>query len=248
MLVLLKVDPEEESTNMQEDFEIKTFDGTFSAYVATPTITPAPVVVVIQEIFGVNAGIREIANDLAKQGFLAVCPDLFWRFEPGLQLSDHNKADWKKGLDMYDRYNFNEGVKDIEATIAAFRKFSGSNGKVGVMGFCLGGLMSFLTAARVDVDAAVEYYGAQTEEFVSEGMKIKKPFMMHLAGEDEFMDKAAQATIRAALAHNPHVEIHTYPGRNHAFARPNGDHYDATDAATANTRTLKFFRRYLGLV
>src|SRR5277367_667714 len=170
MIVALKVDPERESTNMQDDFEIKTFDGTFAAYVAAPTIIPAPIVVVIQEIFGVNAGIREIANDLAKQGFLAICPDLFWRFEPGLQLSDHSEADWKKGLDLYDRYDFNDGIKDIEATIAAFRQFPGSTGKVGVMGFCLGGLMSFLAAARVDIDAAVGYYGAQTEEFVSEGM------------------------------------------------------------------------------
>ena len=108
--------------------------------------------------------------------------------------------------------------------------------------------MRFLTAARVDIDAAVEYYGAETEEFVAEGMQIKKPLMMHLAGEDEFMDKAAQATIRAELAHNPRVEIHTYPGRNHAFARPNGDHYDATDAATANTRTLNVFRQHLRLM
>jgi carboxymethylenebutenolidase len=248
MIDALKVDSEQESTKMQEDLEIKTFDGTFAAYVVSPAVTPAPVVVVIQEIFGVNAGIREIANDLAKQGFLAVCPDLFWRFEPGLQLSDHSEADWKKGLDMYDHYDFNDGVKDIEATIMALRQFPGSTGKVGVMGFCLGGLMSFLTAARVNVDAAVEYYGAQTEEFVSEGMQIKKPFMMHLAGEDEFMDNVAQATIRKALALNPHIKIHTYPGRNHAFARPNGDHYDATDAATANTRTLNFFRQHLGLM
>ena len=248
MIILLKVKSKQESTNMREDFEVKTFDGTFVAYVAVPTINPAPVVIVLQEIFGVNAGIREIANELSKQGFLTVCPDLFWRFEPGLQLSDHSQADWKRGLDMYDRYDFNDGVKDIEAIFAAFRQFHGSTGKVGVMGFCLGGLMSFLTVARVDVDAAVEYYGAETEEFVSEGMQIKKPFMMHLAGEDEFMDKAAQATIRADLAHNPRVEIHTYPGCNHAFARPNGDHYNAADAATANTRTLKFFRQHLGLM
>ena len=248
MIMLLKVNSKQESTNMREDFEVKTFDGTFAAYVAVPTIIPAPVVIVLQEIFGVNAGIREIANELSKQGFLTVCPDLFWRFEPGLQLSDHSQADWKRGLDMYDRYDFNDGVKDIEATFAAFRQFHGSTGKVGVMGFCLGGLMSFLTVARVDVDAAVGYYGAQTEEFVSEGMQIKKPFMMHLAAEDEFMDKEAQATIRAGLARNPRVEIHTYPGCNHAFARPNGDHYNAADAATANTRTLKFFRQHLGLM
>ena len=148
---------------------------------------------------------------------------------------------------MYDRYDFNEGVKDIEATIAAVRQFSGTTGKIGVMGFCLGGLMSFLTAMRVNVDAAVEYYDAQIEEFMSEGMQIKKPFMMHLAGEDEFMDQA-QATIRAELALNPRIEIHIYPGRNHTFARLNGDHYDTTDAATANTRTLKFIKRHSGLV
>lgn len=230
---------------MKNNLEIKTFDGTFAAYVAAPTTTPAPVIVVIQEIFGVNPGIREIADNLAKQGFLAVCPDLFWRFEPGLQLSDHRDADWKKGFDFYSRYNFDEGVKDIAATVAVSRTIPGSTGKVGVMGFCLGGLMSFLTAARVEVDAAVEYYGAETEKYVSEGKQIKKPFMMHLAGEDEYMDKAAQVAIRAALTPNALIEIHTYPGRNHAFARPNGDHYDVTDAAIANTRTLDFFKKHL---
>jgi carboxymethylenebutenolidase len=110
---------------MKKELEIETFDGTFSAYFATPILTPTPVVVVIQEIFGVNAGIRQIADDLARHGFLAVCPDLFWRFEPGVQLSDHSEADWKKGLDFYDRYNFDDGVKDMVATIAACRKIVG---------------------------------------------------------------------------------------------------------------------------
>ena len=230
---------------MQNSLKIKTPDGTFNAYVAAPAITPAPVVIVIQEIFGVNSGIREIADDLAKQGFISICPDLFWRFEPGLQLSDHKKSDWNKGLDFYGRYDFDTGVKDISATIAAARMLPESNGKVGVMGFCLGGLMAFLTAARVNLDAAVEYYGGGTERYVSEGKKIKKPFLMHLAGEDEFMDKAAQTIISKELADNPHIKIHIYPGRNHAFARPNGDHYDAKDAETANARTIAFFKQHL---
>jgi carboxymethylenebutenolidase len=230
---------------MRKQLEIKTVDGIFTAKVAAPTIAPAPIVVVVQEIFGVNEGILKIADDLAEQGFLAVCPDLFWRFEPGLQLSEHSEVDWKKGLAFYDRYNFDEGVKDIEATIAACRELSGPTVKVGVMGFCLGGLMSFLTAARVEVDAAVEYYGAETEKFVSEGTQIIKPFLMHLAGEDEYMDKAAQATIRNALVFNPHVVLYTYPGRSHGFARPNGDHYDRIDAALANSRTLKFLKQHL---
>ena len=158
------------------------------------------------------------------------------------------QADWKKGLDMYDRYDFNKGVKDIEATIVAFRKFSGSTGKIGVMGFCLGGLMNLLPAARVNIDVDYEYYGAQTEEFVSEGMQIEKPFIVRLACEDKFTDQAAQATIRAELAHNPRLNIHTHPRRNHAFARLKGDHYDSTDAARANTRTLNCFKRRLGLM
>lgn len=230
---------------MQDDLKIKTFDGTFTAYIATPVTTPAPVVIVIQEIFGVNSGIRQIADDLAKQGFIAVCPDLFWRSEPGLQLSDHKETDWKKGLDLYNRYDFDAGVKDIAATIAIARKLPGSTGRVAVMGFCFGGLMTFLAAARVDLDAAVEYYGAQTQSYVSEGKNIKRPFLMHLAGEDKFMDKEAQATIIKELADNPYIKIHIYPGRNHAFARPNGDHYDAKDAETANARTLAFFNQYL---
>lgn len=230
---------------MQEDLQIKTFDGTFKAYVTTPLTTPAPAVVVIQEIFGVNSGIRQIANDLTKHGFLAICPDLFWRFEPGLQLSDHKESDWKKGLDYYSRYDFDAGVKDIVATIEAVRRLPNSTGKVGVMGFCFGGLMAFLSAARADLDGGVEYYGGNTEKFVSEGKRIKKPFLMHLAGEDEFMDKTAQAIIIKELADNPHIKIFSYPGRNHAFARPNGDHYDAKDAETANARTLAFFRQHL---
>lgn len=232
---------------MQKDLKIKTFDGTFSAYVSAPVKTPAPVVVVIQEVFGVNAGIRQIADELAKQGFLAICPDLFWRFEPGLQLSEHKEADWKKGLDFYNRYDFDAGIKDIAATIAAARTLPESTGKVGVMGFCLGGLMAFLAAARVDLDAAVEYYGAGTEKYLSEGKEIKKPLLMHLAGEDEFMNKEAQATIIKELTENPHIKIHTYPGRNHAFARPNGNHYDAKDAEMANARTLAFFKKHLSV-
>ena len=148
-------------------------------------------------------------------------------------------------MDFYTRYDFDAGIKDIAATIAAARKLRDSNGKVGVMGFCFGGLLTFLAAARLDPDAAVEYYGGETQRYVSEGKQIKKPLLMHLAGEDEYMDKAAQATITKSLADNQHIKIHTYPGRSHAFARPNGDHYDAKDAETANARTLAFFKQHL---
>jgi carboxymethylenebutenolidase len=230
---------------MHRNINVETAEGTFIAYVAQPAVTPAPVVVVVQEIFGVTAGIRQIADGLASQGFVAVCPDLFWRMQPGLQLSEHSESDWKKALDFYTRFDVDAGVRDIAATIDTARRLPEAADKVGVMGFCLGGLMSFLTAARVGVDAAVEYYGGRTEEFVQEGININKPLLMHLAGDDEFMDKQAQATIRTTLASNPAIEIHTYDGRNHAFARPGGGHYHEKDATTANARTLAFFKEHL---
>ena len=230
---------------MHRNINVETADGIFHAYVALPQVVPAPVVIVIQEIFGVTTGIRQIAEGLAKQGFVAICPDLFWRMQPGLQLSEHSESDWKKALDFYTRFDVDAGVRDISATIAATRHLPEATNKIGVMGFCLGGLMSFLTAARVGVDAAVEYYGGRTEEFIQEADNVGRPLLIHLAGEDEFMSKQAQETIRKTAASNSRIEIHTYPGRNHAFARPAGHHYHHDDATTANARTLAFFRKHL---
>lgn len=230
---------------MHKDIKVTTPDGTFRTYVAVPAVTPAPVVVVIQEIFGVTAGIKEIADKLAGEGFLAVAPDLFWRLQPDLDLSEHSESDWQKALGFYKRFDIDTGVKDIAATLGAARKLPEATDKVGVMGFCLGGLLTFLTAARTKVDAAVEYYGGRTDEFVSEGANIKSPLLVHLAGEDEFIGKSAQETIHKVLGANPNIEIHTYPGRNHAFARPKGHHFDAKDAATANGRTAAFLKKHL---
>jgi carboxymethylenebutenolidase len=114
------------------------------------------------------------------------------------------------------------------------------------MGFCLGGLMAFLSAAWENINAAVEYYGGRTEEFVVEAAHTSTPLLMHLAGEDEFMDKAAQQKIADVLAHNPpRVVIHTYAERNHTFARPHGHHYNAPDAELANTLSLAFLKEHL---
>ena len=231
---------------MSETLIIETPDGAFQALVVRPTIEPAPVLVVIQEIFGVNDGIRQIAGELAAQGYIAVCPDLFWRFEPGLSMSENSEANWAKAVDFYTRYNFDKGVADVVATIARARILAGASGKVGVTGYCLGGLMTFRAMAASDADAGVEYYGGGTERYVAEGARITKPLLIHLAGDDDYIGPDAQAKIHAALDDNPRVEIHTYPGRNHAFARPGGEHYDDADATTANARTAAFFKAHLG--
>ncbi|QWT19847.1 dienelactone hydrolase family protein [Bacillus sp. NP157] len=225
---------------------VTTPDGRFDAYVAMPARTPAPVVVVIQEIFGITDGIRAIADGLARDGFIAVAPDLFWRFQPHIELSEHSEADWNTALGYYMKLDIEKATDDIVATLDAARALPDANGKAGVMGFCLGGLLTFLTVARGKADAGVEYYGGRTEEFVERGKDISTPLLMHLAGEDEFMSKEAKATIKATLEGNPHVEIHVYAGRNHAFARPGGDHYDAADAEKANARTRAFLAEKLG--
>jgi carboxymethylenebutenolidase len=225
---------------------VATPDGAFSAYVARPAAAKAPAIVVIQEIFGVNAVMRAICDDLAAQGYLAICPDLFWRIEPGIDITDQSDADWKRAFELFNAFDVDAGVKDIAATIDLIRAEPGCNGKVGAVGFCLGGLLAFLTATRTDVDASVGYYGVGIERYTAEAEKLASPLLLHIADEDQFVPKPAQALIIAALKNHPQVELHTYPGRDHAFARKGGAHYDAQDAAVAEGRTLGFFKKHLG--
>jgi carboxymethylenebutenolidase len=230
---------------MGERSTITTPDGAFSAYVARPTKTPAAAVVVLQEIFGVNPVMRDITDGLAGQGYLAICPDLFWRIEPDIDITDKTEAEWKRAFELFNAFDVDAGVRDIQATISAIREDPGCTGKVGAVGFCLGGLLAYLTATRTDVDAAVAYYGVGLENRLEEAEKLTRPVMLHIAEEDGFVPKAAQAMILAALKNHALVDVHTYPGRDHAFARPGGEHYDAADAAKAGGRSLAFFQRTL---
>ena len=230
---------------MGEQVEIKTPDGAFGAYLARPAAAKAPAVVAIQEIFGVNAVMRGVCDRLAGQGFLAICPDLFWRIEPGVDITDQSQAEWDKAFKLYNAFDVDLGVQDIAAAIAYARALPASTGRVGAVGYCLGGLLAFLAATRTDVDAAVGYYGVGIESRLAEADKLAEPLMLHIAEEDQFVPRAAQAMITEALKNHPHVQIFTYPGRDHAFARPGGEHYDATDAAKANERTLGLFRKGL---
>ena len=230
---------------MGETTTIKTDDGQFAAYVARPSNPKAPAIVVIQEIFGVNAVMRGVCDELAAAGFLAVCPDLFWRIEPGIDITDQSEAEWKRAFELYNAFDVEAGVKDIAATIDHVRAQPQVNGKVGAVGFCLGGLLAYLTATRTDADASVAYYGVGIEKHLVESEKQAHPLLMHIAEEDQFVPKEAQALILAQLKNHPQVEIFTYPGRDHAFARQGGEHYDAADAKLASGRTLAFFQQHL---
>ncbi|MBB6187527.1 dienelactone hydrolase family protein [Rhodanobacter sp. MP7CTX1] len=231
---------------MNDYVSIKGRDGVFGAYVARPKVEPASTVVVLQELFGVNQDIRRTCEELAEEGFIAVAPDLFWRLEPGVDLSVKSEEDWNHGLRLYQAYDRDDGVRDIEDTITYASTMSGSNGKVAVLGYCLGALMAFMTAVRTDVDAAVAYHGSDTEKYLGETAKLHAPLLMHLGEEDEFIPKTAQAAIKEALAKKPNATVYSYPGQRHAFSRHGGAHYDAASAALAHERTYKFLHQQLG--
>ncbi|MAQ71006.1 MAG: carboxymethylenebutenolidase [Alphaproteobacteria bacterium] len=219
--------------------------GEFKAYAVFPETEKAPAVVVIQEIFGVNEIMRNTCKRLAAEGYIAICPDLFWRLEPGIELTDQTEEEWDKAFELMNAFDIDKGVEDISATLQTIRKDERCSGKVGAMGFCLGGKLAYLTATRTGSDATVGYYGVEIDKFINEKDGIKKPLMLHIAEEDQFVDKDAQAKIKGGLENNPLVTLHSYPGMDHAFTRVGGDHYDETAAKTAHARTHDFLLKFL---
>ncbi len=193
-----------------------------------------------------NADIRKHCDEFAEEGFLAVAPDLFWRQEPGVDLNVTSKEDWDHGLRLYGAYDRDLGAKDVKDTVDAVRNLPGCNGKVALLGYCLGALMVFLTSVRYQgVDGAVAYHGGDTDKYLGEVGGLSAPLLMHLAEEDEFISKAAQAEIRTALSKKPNATVYSYPGQSHAFSRHNGAHYNAAAATLANGRTSEFLRQQL---
>jgi carboxymethylenebutenolidase len=182
---------------------------------------------------------------MAEQGFIAVAPDMFWRQEPGVDLGVTSEPDWQHGLRLYQAFNREAGAKDVKSTAEFVARLPECTGKVAVMGFCLGGLMTFLTAVRYGADAAVVYHGGDTETYLNELNGLLGPMIMHLGEEDEFISKSAQAQIKSALADKPNATVYTYPGQYHAFARHNGAHYNSAAASLANRRTREFLNRSL---
>src|ERR1700735_4598337 len=230
---------------MKDRITIEGRDGAFGAYIARPRALPAPAIVVLHEVFGVNTDIRKTCDELAEQGFIAVAPDLFWRQEPGVDLGVTSEPDWQHGLRLYQAYDRDAGVGDIRDTLDVVARLPDCTGKIAVQGYCFGALMTFLTAMRCRVDAAVAYHGADTEKYLGEVDNLHAPLLMHLGEEDEFISKAAQARIKAALADKPNAIVYSYPGQRHAFARHKGAHYDAAAATLANGRTAEFLHLHL---
>ncbi|MDF2095586.1 dienelactone hydrolase family protein [Aquibaculum arenosum] len=219
--------------------------GSFSSYLALPAKTPAPAILVIQEIFGVNQVMRDTCDWLAREGYVACCPDIFWRIEPGIDITDKTDEEWKRAFELFQAFDVDKGIEDLKATLTALRSHDASTGKVGSVGYCLGGKLAYLMATRSDVDASVGYYGVGLDELMGEAGKISKPLMLHIPTEDGFVPKEAQAKVHATLDDNPQVTLHDYQGNDHAFAREGGQHYDPKAAEQANRRSLDFFKQHL---
>jgi carboxymethylenebutenolidase len=228
------------------DVTIRAADGgSFSAYLATPKSGKGPGIVLIQEIFGVNKVMRDLADGFAAQGHTVMCPDLFWRQEPGIQITDKTQEEWNKAFSLYQGFNVEKGVDDLKATLAALRKHPACSGKVGSVGYCLGGKLAYLMATRTDADANVGYYGVGIQDSLGEAKSIKKPLLLHVAAKDQFVPPEAQAKVKDALKGNSLVTIYTYNEQDHAFARIGGQHYDKGAADQANERTAQFFKKHL---
>ena len=220
--------------------------GTFSAYMALPEQEAAPGILVIQEIFGVNKVMRDLCDGFAAQGYVAICPDLFWRQEPGIDITDQSEEEWNQAFSLYQGFDEAAGVNDLIATLAFLREHPRCSGKVGTVGFCLGGKLAYLMATRSDADCSVGYYGVGIEGALDEAGKIAKPLLLHIAEKDQFCPPEAQSKITAAMGDVSSATAHSYPGVDHAFARLGGAHYDQAAADLANQRTATFFSENLG--
>lgn len=224
-------------------------EGEFKAYVAMPADTNdsnrKPAIILIQEIFGINAEMREKCHEYAQQGYIVVCPDLFWRIEPNIELVDSDEQQLQRAFELYQQFNIEQGIKDLIATLDNTRKMPECNKKIGTIGYCLGGHLSYRLAANSNINAAVSYYGVSIEEHLKEMTKIKEPMLIHIAGEDEFVSKEAQAQIIKAAEKKTHVFTHVYENQNHAFARGNGMHYNKAASFLANKKTSDFLKKYL---
>lgn len=218
-------------------------EGAIPAYVARPDADSSRAIIVIPEIFGVNAGIREKCDDWAAEGYLAIAPDIFWRFAPGVELDPDVEAELNEAFGYFGQYDADLGVRDIEAAIRWARSQGAS--KVGAVGFCLGGRLAYMTAARTDIDASVGYYGVMIDQMLNESHAIARPLMLHIPTSDHFVSPEAQAKMHEGLDPHPKVTLHDYPGLDHGFAATHGDRRDETGARLADGRTRAFFAEHL---
>lgn len=220
--------------------------GEFSAYLSLPQINKGkvPGIIMMQQIFGVNPEMRGFTDDFAAQGYVAICPDLFWRQQPGVQLIPGQGDAFQKALGLAQKIDHGKAVDDLKATMAFLRAHPACNGKIGTVGYCLGGLLAFLMAARSDADCNVGYFGVGIEKEIADAAKVARPLMLHIPEKDRHVPAAAQAIVTEAL--KGRAQLHLYPDADHAFNRVGAASYDAAVTMLAYDRTASFLKQHLG--
>lgn len=219
-------------------------DATFTGYIARSAGAAKAAVIVIQEIFGVNPGIRQKCDKLAAEGYIALAPDLFWRLKPGISLDPDVPEQFAEALDWMGKFDQDTGIQDIQAAIHFLKGTEGA-AKVGCVGYCLGGRLAFMTAARTDIDASVGYYGVGIDGLLGEAAAIAHPVMLHIPTADGFVPPEVQAAMHAGLDAHPKVVLHDYAGLDHGFATEVGQRRDEAAATLADSRTAAFFAEHL---
>lgn len=231
---------------MGHEIEIASRDGkAFAAYLAVPARPPAAGIVLLPEVFNTNPHIRSVCDGYAEDGFVVLAPDVYWRQEPGAYLAytDEGRA---KAQALRARLDTDQFAMDLEDTIAALGARAECTGKVGVMGFCLGGKFTYLSSVRHRIGAAVSYYGVQIDQHLDEAKNLECPLLMHFAEDDPHVPPATVEAIRQRLAGSGKIELHVYPGTVHGFNRYGYPPHHEAQAAIARKRTLEHFRRHLG--
>ena len=219
-------------------------NGSFQAYFSSAD-GKAPGLVLIQEIFGVNKVMRDLADWYSSFGYHVLCPDIFWRIETGVDITDQTKEEWNKAFDLFGKFNVDQGINDLITSLNYLRNLDNCNGKVGTVGYCLGGKLSYLLSCRSNANCNVSYYGVGLEDLLNESENIKTPYLSHIAEKDRFVPKAAQQKILSNLSTNNFCDLYIYPNQEHAFARAGGEHYNQDAAHLANSRTKTFFEKNL---
>jgi len=227
---------------MTETVRIPTYEGdaSFPAYVARPAGEPKGAIIVIQEIFGVNAGIRGKADHWASLGYLAVAPEVFWRQQEGIELDADVQDEFQQAIGFMMKHDFDAGIRDVEATIRWIRRTEGVE-KVGLVGFCMGGKIAYEAATRTDIDASVGYYAVGLADMLNESHAIAKPLMLHIPTADGFVPPEQQKAMHEGLGPNRHVTLHDYEGLDHGFAAEHGARRNEAGAQLADGRTEAFF-------
>ncbi len=226
--------------------EVQAGDGrSFNAYLAKPASGPGPGLVLLQDIFGVNDTVKQMADHYAEEGYVVMAPDLFWRLQPGVSIG-YSAAERPRALEFFQHFDLNGGIEDIEATVQTLRRRPEHRGKVGVLGHSFGGTLAYLAAARTDIDCAVSYCGVGLADHLAEARKIASPMVIHMACDDHHCTPAQQKLIIETFRSRPDVEVYSYPGVGNAFATPGRDSWDRPAALMSSTRSLTLLKRVMG--